>query len=148
MASNTNIPFTRGKDCTMKVYQDGKPYYVAVKSWSVEQNATEVQDDVNGEDRSRLDLITNFFSASMEIYQSDETIMQAMIDQQTNDDAASTPLAQSASIRVRHRDGTKAAYRLENAKFGPWTTNVGGRTEANMLSLKMRFTQWKKVKTI
>jgi len=143
-----NFPATRGKDCTMKLYSNGSPIFISAKNWSVEQNAAEIADDVNGEARSRLDLITNYFSASVDIYQSDELVMQALMDQQDNDDAAAAPFVQTASIRIRHRDGTKAAYILQDVKFGPWSTSVGGRTEANMLSLKLRFTQYKPVKAL
>lgn len=144
----TNFPFTRGLNVTMKLYSDGNPLFINAKNWSVEQNATEVADDVNGEDRSRLDLITNYYSASVDVYQSDESTMQALIDQQTNDDAAATPFKQGASIRIRHRDGTKAAYRLEGVKLGPWSNDVGGRTEPNMLKLKLRFTKYVPVQAI
>lgn len=144
MATN-NLPFTRGLHVQLKFFSNGNPVVINAKNWNCEQNATEVQDDVCGELRSRLDLITNYFSGSVDIYHSDEETMNAIIEQQTNDDAYTTPFEQSASMRITHRDGTKAAYRLKGMKLGPWNMTTGGRTEANMINLKFRFTDWEKV---
>lgn len=144
MAQN-NIPFTRGKNVQMKLYNDGNPVIINAKNWSVEQNAVEVADDVNGEIRSRLDLVTNYFQGTVDIYESDEAVMNEIMKQQANDDAFAAPLQQSASIRKRHNDGSKAAYRCKNMKWGPWTSAAPGRTEANMLTLKFRFTDWEQV---
>lgn len=145
MAIPKNIPFTRGKNVQMKLYNDGNPVIIAGKNWTIEQNAVEVADDVNGEIRSRLDLVTNFFSGTVDIYESDEAVMTEIMKQQANDDAFATPLTQSASIRKRHNDGSKAAYRCVGMVWGPWTSASPGRTEANMLTLKFRFTDWERV---
>lgn len=145
MATPKNIPFTRGKNVTMKLFNDNNPVIVFGKNWTIEQNATEVADDVNGEIRVRLDLITNFFSGTVDIYESDESVMSEIIKQQANDDAYAAPLSQSASIRIRHNDGSKAAYRCKGMVWGPWTSATPGRTEAKMLTLKFRFTDWERV---
>lgn len=145
MATPNNIPFTRGKNVQLKLYNDGRPVVIDGKNWSVEQNAVEVADDVNGEDRSRLDIVTNYFSGTVDIYESDETLMNEIMAQQDNQDAFGAPLKQSASIRKRHNDGTKAAYRCSNMVWGPWTSSAPGRTEANMITLKFRFTRWEAV---
>ena len=140
-----NFPFTRGKNVSFKLFSDGNPHIIPGKNWNVEQNATEVVDDVNGEIRSRLDIITNYFSAAVDIFEADEDIMSMLMAQQANDDAYAAPLEQSCSLRVRHNDGTKAAYRLKGAVFGPWNRTMSGRTEANMINLKIRFTDWERV---
>lgn len=145
MGTPKNIPFLNGKDVTLKLFNDNNPVVISGKSWTVEQNATEIADDVNGENRSRLDILTNYFSGSVDIFQSDVGIMDEIMKQQTNDDAGAVPLTQSASVRKRFRDGSKAAYRCKGMVFGPWTDAAPGRTERAMITLKFRFTDWDKV---
>lgn len=146
MAANVN--FFRGEDVTLKIYQDGNPVYIAAKNWTVDLNATEIQEGVNGEDRDRLDLVANYYSGSVDIYQADQTLMLALIDAQGTDDAAASPLAQRASVRIRQRDGTRAAYKLSNCRFGPWTMAQTGRADPVMLTMKFRFTNFDEVQVI
>lgn len=140
--SSANVPFFRGKDVVFKFYQDGTPVYMAAKNWNVDENATEVADGVNGEDRDRLDKVTNYYSASVDIYQSDQVVMQSIIDAQATDDLNDLPLNQTAMITIRHRDGTKAAYKMTGVKAGPFGVSQTGRSDAVMLNVKMRFRYW------
>ncbi len=140
-----NDAFYRGQNVTFKIYQQFRPIYIAGKNWEVNQNSTEIADDVNGEKRSRLDIITNFYDASVDIFQSDQEVMDALIAAQQTADDAGLPLKQTASLLIEHRNGTKAAYMMLGCCFGPWKTNGSNRTDAVMLNLKMRFTKWKKV---
>jgi len=143
-----NVNFFRGEDVTLKIYQDGAPVYIAAKNWTVDQQATEIQEGVNGEQRDRLDLVTNYYSGSVDIYQADQVLMRAMMDAQQTDDAAATPLEQRASVRIRQRDGTRAAYKLSNCRFGPWTMAQSGRADPVMLTMKFRFTNYDEVQAI
>ncbi len=144
----SSIPFTRGQNCILRLVQDNEPVIIAAKSWSVEENANEANDGVNGELRDRLDKIINFYSGTVEIYQSDRDVMDKIIAAQSADDAQGLPLDQYAVIQKRHRDGTKVAYLMEEAVFGPFTDNASGRAENVMLTLKFRFRFWKPVQAI
>lgn len=144
----SNIPFTRGQNVILRLYQDGKSVYIAAKNWKVEENATEAADGVNGEIRDRLDKVTNYYTATVDIYQADAELMNAIIDAQDADDAQGLPLKQTAAVLKSHRDGTKSAYLMQEAKFGPWTDDAPGRAENIMLNLKLRFRFWKKVPSI
>jgi len=146
--ANKNTPFFRGANVVLKFYHDNRPVYIAAKNWDVEENATEAQDDVNGEDRSRLDKVTNFFSATVDIFQSDQEFMEAYMAAQAEDDAANLPKKQTAAIQIKHRDGTRAAYLLQEVKAGPIKVSNSSRQEAVMLNLKLRFRYWKPVKSI
>jgi hypothetical protein len=146
MSSNAN--FFRGRDVILKLYQDGSPIYLAAKNWEVEENATEVADGVNGEDRDRLDLVTNYYSGSVDIFQNDQEQMNNIIDAQTTDDSGVAPLEQHGGILIRQRDGTRAVYALKNMRLGPWKVTQGGRDQAVMLNLKLRFTKWEPVKIL
>ncbi len=139
--------FYRGENVVFKFYQNGRPVFIAAKNWSVDQNATEVADGVGGENRDRLDIVTNYFSASCDVFQNDQALMQAILDSQTAHDAAGLPLKQSAAIQIRHRNGTKATYLLKEVCAGPWGQNMSSRSEAVMLNLKMRFTKFEPVQS-
>lgn len=144
----SNIPFFRGQNVTLKFYQDNKPVYLAAKNWDVEENATENNDGVNGEDRDRLDKVTNYYTASVDIFQSDQAVMDAYMAAQATDDAAGIPNKQTAAIQIRHRDGTRAAYVLQEVKAGPMKQSMTGRAEAVMMNLKLRFRYYKAVPSI
>ncbi len=142
-----DVKFFRGENATLKFYQNGKPVYLACKNWSVDQNATECADGVNGEMRDRLDIVTNYFSASADIFQSDQSVMQKLMDAQSIHDAAGLPPNQSGAIQIRHRDGTKANYLLKGMTVGPWGMNNSGRADAVMLNVKMRFEKFDPVQS-
>lgn len=146
MAKNA-IPFFRGQDVVLKVYQNNAPIYLAAKNWTVEENATEINEGVNGEPRDRLDKVTNYYSGSVDVYQTDQEVMQACIDNQVPDDNSSLPLPQAGAVQIRHRDGTRAAYKMTGMKLGPWSENQSGRDQAVMLTLKFRFQYWSAVQS-
>ena len=143
-----NIPFFRGQNVTLKVFQDGKPFYIAAKNWDVEENAAEIAEGVNGENRDRLDKVTNYYTANVDIFQTDQSVMDKIIDAQNQDDSNGLPLKQTAAISINHRDGTKAAYILQECKFGPWKTTNSSRQDAVMLNLKIRFRFYKPIQAI
>jgi hypothetical protein len=144
----SNLPFFRGQNVVLKMYQNGKPVYLAAKNWDVEENATENADGVNGEHRDRLDKVTNYFTASVDIFQTDQAVMEAYIASITADDANQLPLKQTMAIQINHRDGTRAAYLLQECKIGPFKMTNSSRQEAVMLNLKIRFRDFKKVPTL
>jgi hypothetical protein len=142
-----SIPFFRGKDCILKLYQDSQPVYITAKNWNVEENAVEAADDVNGENRSRLDKVTNFYSATVDVYQADVSVIDKIMEAQGPDDDATLPLKQTGAIFIKMRDGTRAVYILKGMKIGPWTMNFSGRTENVMLNLKLRFQFFEKAQS-
>ncbi len=138
----TNIPFIRGRDVKMKLYQDSKPVLIDAKNFDLEENATENADGVNGEDRDRLDKVTNYYTGTVDIYQSDQHVMQMIMDAQVQDDAAGLPLTQFATIIFNNRDGTRTTYLLKECKFGPFKDTAAGRGDTAMLNLKIRGRYW------
>ena len=143
-----NIPFFRGKDVVFKFYQDGKPVYLAAKNWDVDENATENADGVNGEDRDRLDKVTNYFTASLDVFQADVNAINTYIAAQDADDQSLLPLKQSGAVQIRMRDGTRAAYLLQEMKMGPCKLSMSSRQEAVMWNVKLRFRYFKQVPSI
>lgn len=88
---SANIPFTRGQNAVLKLFQNNKPIYFACKVWDVEENATEIADGVGGENRDRLDKVINYFTMSVDIYHADEAAIQAYMDAQDADDGGILP---------------------------------------------------------
>lgn len=144
----TNIPFFRGQNVVFKFYQQNKPVYLACKNWDVDENATEVSDGVNGENRDRLDKVTNSYTATLDVFQTDQEVMQAYIAAQDADDTNQLPLKQTCAIQITHRDGTRAAYILQECKVGPLKESMSGRADAVMLNVKVRFRYFKQVPSI
>jgi len=143
-----NIPFFRGQNVVLKFYQDNKPVYLAAKNWDVEENATEVADGVNGENRDRLDKVTNYYTATVDIFQTDQEVMEAYLKAQQADDDNLLPKRQTGAVQIKHRDGTRASYLLQEVKAGPMKLNNASRQEAVMLNLKLRFRYYKQVPSI
>lgn len=144
----SNVPFFRGQNCILKLYQDSKPIYLQAKNWDVEENATEIAEGVNGEHRDRLDKVTNYFSATVDCFQTDQEVLEAYMEAQDNDDANGLPKKQTAAIQINHRDGTRAAYLLSEVKVGPFKMTNSGRADAVMLNLKLRFRFMKPIQAI
>lgn len=137
--ASSSIPFVRGQNVILRLYQQNKPIYVACKTHDIEENATEVVDDVGGENRSRLDKVTNYFTLSLDVFQADQEVIKSYMTAQDADDAAILPLIQNAALLIKNRDGTRAAFVLQEAKIGPMKLSMGGRDDAFMLNLKIRF---------
>lgn len=145
---SSNAKFFKGENVALKMYQSGKPVTVLGKNFDIEESATEMNDGVNGENRDRLDKVTNYYNISVDLYQNDQEQMEAIIAAQDVDDAAGFALPQSCAVQIQQRDGTRAAYLLQECKFGPFKWASGGRDENTMLNLKIRARYVKKVQAI
>lgn len=145
--ANNNIPFLRGENVVIKLYQNGNPVVLLAKNWNVSQEATEVSEGVNGEDRDRLDLVTNSFSGSVDVYQEDADVIQAIIDNQKNEDAGALPLVQAGAVQKRYRDGTKRAYVMRELKMGPFNETMTSRQDSVMINVKFRFRYYEPVQS-
>lgn len=142
------IPFFRGQNVILKFYQGNQPIYIAAKNWDVEENATENADGVNGEHRDRLDKVTNYFTANVDIFQTDQAVVAAYLASVEADDNNLLPLNQLGAVQINHRDGTRASYLLQEMKAGPMKLSNSSRQEAVMLNLKLRFRFFKPVPSI
>jgi hypothetical protein len=141
----TNVAFFRGQDVVLRFYQNNAQVLLPAKNWSVEQNAAEINEGVNGEYRDRLDLVTNFYSGSVDIYQADQKTMDSIIAAQAPYDNSTFPLTQYAAVLIRQRDGVTAGYALREAVFGPWNMNMSSRQDPVMLNIKFRFRFYEKL---
>lgn len=143
----TNDPHIRGRNVILKFYQQKgaamKPVYLAAKNWKVSENATEVAEGVNGEDRDRLDKVTNYYDVTFDIFQSDMEFMDAYMEAQDADDNVQLPLKQSFAVLIKTPKGN-FVYLCQEAKVGPWDDSMTGRPDPLMKSCKARFRYYKK----
>lgn len=138
-----SVPFFRGQNVVLRLLSDGKSVTLLAKNWTVKEEAAEISDGVNGENRDRLDLVVNSYTATFSVFQTDQEVMQALIDQQDQNDANGLPFKQSGMVIINHRDGTRAKYLLLEGILGPFTVNMSSRQEAVMLDCSLRFRYWK-----
>lgn len=146
-----NDPFIRGENVVLRLYQQKgsalKPVYLAAKNWKVTENATEVNEGVNGENRDRLDKVTNFYEVTFDIYLPDMEFLTAYMEAQTAMDNNQFPLKQTLAVLIKTPRGNYA-YSCQEAMVGPFDHNNSGRADSNMMSCKARFRYYKQVQAI
>ena len=141
----SDTPFFRGKDAVFRLFQDGKEELLNAKTWSVKRNTSDGADGVNGEDRDRPYSVTNYYELSVTCYQRDVAVLLALLDDQSNDDAQTTPLNKAVGINIRIQDGSRAAFVAKEVTLGAWELNQGGRPDAVMLTVPLRARYFSKV---
>jgi len=140
-----------GRDAKFKVYINNTPWVIVVRSWRIQEQATEAADGVCGEQRDRLQKITNFFRATFECYDdgSSRTIENLIANQQ-NEDAQlpDLPLSAGQILTFRGVGGTRKAFTLENCTIGPLDMSSSGRAAAFMHNLSLRAQQFNQVPAV
>lgn len=147
----TNDPFFRGEDVLLKLYQQSgaaiKAVYLAAKNWKVNENATETNEGVQGENRDRLDKVTNFYDVNFDIYQSDVAFLTAYLAAQAALDNNQIPLQQSFAVLIRTPKGN-FAFVCQEAVVGPIDMGMTGRADPVMVNCKARFRYFAPVPSI
>jgi hypothetical protein len=135
-------PLISGKNTTFRVYLNNTPKTLWVKTWAIKESVVEVTDQVNGELRARVDVITDFFDCNFECYDDSQTaLLEALIACIANDDAFNPPVPNSAGILFQYQNGTsKKAFTLNGATRFPIDLKSGGRTERLMHTCHFRAT--------
>lgn len=149
MASND--PFIRGEDVVLKFYQQKgaamKNVLILAKNWNVDENATEIAEGVQGENRDRLDKVTNYYEGSFDIYQNDKEFIEAYIEAQEALDSNQIPLKQSFAVLTKTPKGN-FAYVCQEAVVGPCKESMTSRQDAVMYNVKFRFRYYRRVPSI
>jgi hypothetical protein len=137
-----------GKHTRFTVYFNNQPFVVIVKTWSIEEVATEVADDVNGEERSRLQILTNYYKANFACYDDGSSnYLQNLLQSTQNDDAFNPQIPLNGGLLFNYLSGsgTQAAFAMNAATRGPLKVGSGGRVERVMHDLSMRFQYFNQV---
>jgi hypothetical protein len=139
-------PHANGKDATLIFFIDGTPASeFDVKSWEVQRNATDIADGVCGEDRDRLDSITNFYSIDIDCFSRTAKLLDAFLAEQDNDDANAAPTNKTVSLILKPRDGSKKGYNASEVSLGGWRFGAGGRSDRVMTKVPLRARYFKSV---
>lgn len=136
-----NNSFIRGRDVKAKIRQNGTPIIAAFKSISIEELADEVADDVNGEERSRFDLVINGYRIVLDGYTPDFALLDSFLADTANADAANAPLVKLVQFTFRLRNGGTVAYRASgnSSARSPFKVDAGDRKGAIMQNVGYRF---------
>ncbi len=134
------VPHATGKCVTVTVFRNGtKIGELTAQSWECKRDATEITDDVLGEDRSRIDSETNFFVIGLKCYQRDFVVLRALLAAQAVDDSGVQPDQIDMGVVMKPKDGTKEGYAGKEGSLGAWSLSASGRTDRVMLDLPIRF---------
>lgn len=132
-------PHAAGKDATIVFFIDGNPTQeIDCKSWEMQRNATEINDGVCGEDRDRLDSITNFFVIDVECFTKTAKVLDALLADQAVDDSGAAATEKNFSLVLKPRDGSKKGYSAREVSLGAWRIGAGGRTDRIMTKVPLR----------
>jgi hypothetical protein len=133
-------PFASGKNTVFRCYLNSQPTTLSVKSWSIKEVVVDVKDDVNGEQRARLDVITEYYDINFECYDdSTASLLEKQLASNANDDAFNPPLNNSVGTLFEYQDGsTSKAFVMNNVTRPPMDIKSGGRTERLSHTLHLR----------
>lgn len=132
--------FISGKHSVARVYLNNQPWNIKVKSTKVQEMAAVIEDNVNGENRARLQKLTNFFHVTHVIYDDGNSsqILQNYLINQANEDANNPALALNGGLLFKYLDGTKGGYTMRGCSLDPFDLDIGGRTERVMHTVSYR----------
>lgn len=134
-----------GRDTKFLVYFNSRKWVVLTRTWRIQEQATESAEGVNGEQRDRLQKITNFYRATFECFDdgSSQTI-ENLISNQANEDAElpDLPLSGGVTLTFRSVGTARRAYTMTDCSLGPLDMNEGGRAAPLMHNLSFRFRQF------
>lgn len=146
-----NDPFVRGENSKLRCFQELngaiKPIIVPIKNWKVGENATETNEGVQGENRDRLDKVTNYYDITFDVYVNDATFLDSYVLAQEALDSNGTPLKQLFSVQYDIAGGGRVAFSLQEAVVGPIDLGNTSRQDPLMISVKARCRYFKKIPT-
>ena len=139
-----DIPFLVGAKATFRFYmqnaagnlQEQRAY---AKTWRVKRNVTQIQDSVGGEDRDRLQAVTNFYELTAELHMRDAGFWRALTGYVLNTDAGLTPFQIAGGLKLFIADGSNAAFVLREMVVDGEEVSQAGRDRTMMMTLPARF---------
>jgi len=149
MPNQMPTDFISGKHAQCKVYFNGQPWNIKTETLRWREVAEEIVDDVNGEDRGRLQKLTSHFDIEAVCYDdgTSSQILQNWLANQANEDANLPQLPLSNGIRWNYLDGTAGGIIMTQCCLGPMEQNIGGRKVRVKNTVKWRARYVQKVAT-
>ena len=133
------IPLIKGKDSKfIFLFEESKQLIDAI-DWEIGAVGEDIEDDICGEDRTRLDYVASHYTLTINAKMQDAKLLDAFIKSQKARDARSIPKSSSVAILLYLNNGTRASYQCRDYVLGQWKMSVGGRKERNKVSIPGRF---------
>ena len=110
-----------------------------VKNASIQPNVTEITDDLCGEDRSRLDVIVNYYDVSFETHQGNVALLNQALEYHGLKNSG-IDLGLNGGFRIQTYDGSAPGlYQLGGLiTLGAWNLAIAERATRNTLKLPFR----------
>lgn len=143
-----DLPFIKGLNCKFRFFLDSQEVILNAKTVDIKVNVTEIADPVNGEDRDRLDRVTNYFEIDADCYNRNMDILNQYIKNVANDDSQVPPLDAAGSVRMNLYDGSRAGYLFSEFVWDSFNLSIPERAPRVMQKLRFRCRYLKQVKTI
>lgn len=135
-----------GKDVFAKIYValtpggNATPWKILAKSIRVQEQAVKAADGVCGEQRDRLQKITNFYQVTVDCFDDGRSsaLLTTWLAQQQNDDLTLPQLPLSSGLIWKYLDGSAGGVTFNGCNIDPLDYNVAGRTERAIATVGFR----------
>lgn len=144
----TDLTFYKGQQAVFRFFFDGTEVVLNSKSWAVKVNVTKIADGVNGEDRDRLDRVTNYFEITADCFQRDVKILQAMLADIANDDQTVPPLDKGGGVRIKLYDGSRKAFVCKEVVWDDFDFGATARADRAMIKVSWRCRYFDEVRSV
>jgi len=132
------IPFWKGKDAKLLFIFEANKLLVDHVDFEVGIEGDDIEDDVCGEDRARLDFVASHYSVVLNAMQTKTDQITAFINSQKTRDQRAVPKISSMGILIYPNNGTQAAFQCRDYILGKWKMKWSGRKARNSLAIPGR----------
>lgn len=134
-----------GKNFKAKFFIDGSGIPIDVKSIDVKANVTEIAEGVCGEDRDRLQTITNYYEINLTFKLVSTEVIKRLVQDSDNDDLNVMPLQKDFALIAQPNNGLTEGFSFREMAIGSWGLNIGDRKELANFTLPIRARYFKAV---
>jgi hypothetical protein len=130
--------FMKGKGARLALFIGGvKVDAIDVESWDLSEEAEEIKDDVNGEDRSRPDKVINLYKLSLKCFNATSDKLKALLQYDKNLDDNAQPVV-AFGLKLTDEQNGSDQFGLKECVIDAWKWASGGRTARQMLDIPIR----------
>lgn len=139
MAGAKRFPAWSGKNARVVFNLNDVEVSILVKSWDIQRVGEWVEDDYQGENRTRSHFITKYFAVSLEANETELELLEALLEEQENIDQNAIPFEGWIGILIKPNNSTSKSLLGRDMSVGDWKLASSGRTERNVVTLPLRF---------
>lgn len=130
--------FMNGKGAFLTLYiEDTKFPPLEAESWDLSEEAEEINDGVNGEDRERLDHEIKHYKLSVKCFNSTAEKLKTLLRYNEDRDAQNQQEA-TFGLKLRDKSGASDLFALTECDISGWKWASGGMTARGMLDIPIR----------